>query len=172
MFFCPWKPSKVPHDWPKIFFQLAILWFNFFCPWKHEKTTSKDPHDWPKIFFQYCQLALLQPKSNILFHKNGSLHNFYIMTLLTIWVRQFLWNSIWDFDWIRAGWQYWEKNLGQLWATFEGVFSCFQVQKKTWNLFKKYILQLKTYIIYHLCVYRYIFLFYFLIKMAPCTTSI
>ena len=32
--------------------------------------------------FQYCQPAPNQPKSHILFHKNGSLHDFFIMTLI------------------------------------------------------------------------------------------
>ena len=32
-------------------------------------------------FFQYCQLAQNQPKSHILFDKNGSLRDFYKMTL-------------------------------------------------------------------------------------------
>ena len=32
------------------------------------------------MFIQYCQLAQNQPKSHILFHKNGSLRDFYIMT--------------------------------------------------------------------------------------------
>ena len=35
----------------------------------------------PKLFFQYCQPAQKQSKSHILFHKNGSLRNFYVMTL-------------------------------------------------------------------------------------------
>ena len=34
------------------------------------------------FFFQYCQLAQNQTKSHILFHKNGSQRDFYIMTLL------------------------------------------------------------------------------------------
>ena len=35
------------------------------------------------FFFQYCQPAQVQPISYILFHKNGSLRDFYIMTLTT-----------------------------------------------------------------------------------------
>ena len=31
---------------------------------------------------QHCQSAQNQPKSHILFHKNGSLRDFYIMTLI------------------------------------------------------------------------------------------
>ena len=43
---------------------------------------------------------------------------------------QFLWNINWDLGWFWVGWQYWKNNLGQLWATFEGVsFSCYQGQK-------------------------------------------
>ena len=38
----------------------------------------------PIFFFQYCQPAQNQPKSHILFHKNGSLEDFYIMTLCTL----------------------------------------------------------------------------------------
>ena len=30
----------------------------------------------------YCQLTQNQPKSHILFHKNGSLSDFYIMTFI------------------------------------------------------------------------------------------
>ena len=35
-----------------------------------------------KLFFHYCQLAQNQPKYHILLHKNGSLCDFYIMTLV------------------------------------------------------------------------------------------
>ena len=38
---------------------------------------------------------------------------------------RFLWHRKWDLGWIWAGWHYWKKNWGQLWATFEAVFSCF-----------------------------------------------
>ena len=34
------------------------------------------------IFFQRCQPAQNQPKSNFLFHKNVSLHDFNVMTLI------------------------------------------------------------------------------------------
>ena len=33
--------------------------------------------------------------------------------------------KIWDLGWFWAGWQYWQKNLGQLWTTFEGSFFMF-----------------------------------------------
>ena len=56
------------------FFNVFIY---FFCPQKHEKNGLKSC----SIFFQYCQPAQNQPKSHILFHKNVSLHDFYIMTL-------------------------------------------------------------------------------------------
>ena len=36
------------------------------------------------IFFQYCQPAQNQHKSHILFHKNGSLRDFYLMTLFVM----------------------------------------------------------------------------------------
>ena len=35
----------------------------------------------PNFFFQYCQSAQYRPKSHLLFHKNVSLRDFYIMTL-------------------------------------------------------------------------------------------
>ena len=37
----------------------------------------------PKLFLSVLQPAQNQPKSHILFHKNGSLRHFYIMTLHT-----------------------------------------------------------------------------------------
>ena len=51
-----------------------------------KKPASKVAHNRPQVYFQYCQPAQNQPKTNpnlILFHKNGSLCNFYIMTLST-----------------------------------------------------------------------------------------
>ena len=50
------------------------------------------------IFFQYCQWAKNQPKSHILFHKKGSLRNFYIMTLVMTKVdagKWFAMNILW-----------------------------------------------------------------------------
>ena len=41
---------------------------------------SKYAHHWLH-FFQYCQLAQNQPTSQILFHKNDTLRDFYVMTL-------------------------------------------------------------------------------------------
>ena len=45
--------------------------------------------------------------------------------------------DIWDLGWFWAGWQYWKKNWGQSWATFEGVFNVFW-GKNNLNFFKKY----------------------------------
>ena len=54
-----------------------------FWPWKHEKNPpQKLLIIGPQLFFQYCQPAQNQPKSHFLFHKNPSLLNFYIMTLM------------------------------------------------------------------------------------------
>ena len=48
-----------------------------------KKLLSKLAHNRPQtFFFQYCQPAKNQPKYHILFHKNGSLRDFYIMTLV------------------------------------------------------------------------------------------
>ena len=44
-------------------------------------TPSKVVYNWPKFFFYDCQPAQNQPKSQFLFHKNCSLHDFFIMTL-------------------------------------------------------------------------------------------
>ena len=50
-----------------------------FVPENMKKTPSKVDHNRPtNFFFQYCQPAQNQPKSHILFHKNGSLRDFYI----------------------------------------------------------------------------------------------
>ena len=47
-----------------------------------KKLPSKVAHNRPQFFFQYCQPAQNQPKSHFLFHKNVSLCDFYVMTLL------------------------------------------------------------------------------------------
>ena len=52
-----------------------------FAPENMKKPPSKVAHNRPNFFFQYCQPAQNQPKSHILFHKNVSLRDFYIMTL-------------------------------------------------------------------------------------------
>ena len=57
-----------------------ILKVHIFAHEIMKKTLSKDAHNWP-IFFQYCKPAQNQPKSHILYPKNGSLCNFYIITL-------------------------------------------------------------------------------------------
>ena len=54
----------------------------FFACENMKKPASKVAHNRPQFFFQYCQPAQNQPKSNILFHKNGSRCDFYIMTLI------------------------------------------------------------------------------------------
>ena len=47
-----------------------------------KKLLSKVAHNRPKrFFFQSCQPAQNLPKTHFLFHKNVSLHDFYIMTL-------------------------------------------------------------------------------------------
>ena len=47
-----------------------------------KKPPSKVAHNWPNFFFStYCEPAQNQPKSHILFHKNGPLRDFYVMTL-------------------------------------------------------------------------------------------
>ena len=50
------------------------------------------------IFFPYYQRAQNQPKYHILFHKNGSLRNFYLMTLLNVCLfgPKYLFNAIWN----------------------------------------------------------------------------
>ena len=53
----------------------------FFAHENIEKLPSKVAHNRPQIFFQYCQPTQNHPKSHILFQKNGSLRDFYIMTL-------------------------------------------------------------------------------------------
>ena len=48
-----------------------------------KKTASKVVHNRSELlFFHYCQPAENQPKSQILFHKSGSLRDFYKMTLV------------------------------------------------------------------------------------------
>ena len=59
---------------------MFFVWF--FCPRKLEKPASKVAHNRPKgFFFQYCQPAQIQPKSQLLFHKNLPPRDFFIMTL-------------------------------------------------------------------------------------------
>ena len=59
------------------------LIFYLCFPWKYEKkTTLKNKmlqQNWR--IYQYFWSAQNQPKSQILFHKNSSLHDFYKMTL-------------------------------------------------------------------------------------------
>ena len=56
--------------------------FNFFL---HPKTWKNHPQKLlmigPNFFFQYCQSAQHQTKLHLVFHKNVSLCDFYIMTL-------------------------------------------------------------------------------------------
>ena len=66
-----------------IFSKKKLNKLNFFFAHENmKKLPSKVAHNWPKFFFQYCQPAQNQPKSHILFHKNGYLRDFYIMTLV------------------------------------------------------------------------------------------
>jgi hypothetical protein len=51
-------------------------------PLKTWKRHSKVAYNRPPFFFQYCQPAQNQPKSHFLFHKNVSLRDFYMMTLV------------------------------------------------------------------------------------------
>ena len=54
----------------------------FFAPENMKKLLSKVAHNRPKrFFFQSCRPAQNLPKTHFLFHKNVSLHDFYIMTL-------------------------------------------------------------------------------------------
>ena len=57
-----------------------MLKFCFVCE-NMKKQPSKVAHNWPQFFFQYCQPAQNQPESQLLFHKNCSLHDLCIMTL-------------------------------------------------------------------------------------------
>ena len=53
------------------------IWFYF----AHESIKSSILYG-SNLFFHYCQPALKQAKSHILFRKNSSLCNFYVMTLI------------------------------------------------------------------------------------------
>lgn len=57
----------------------------FFCPWTHKKMPSKHTFR-PLGNFQHCQLAQNSPTSPILLHRNGLLRDFYIMTLLAVYL--------------------------------------------------------------------------------------
>ena len=54
---------------------------HFFAHENMKKSPQKLLIIGPNFFFQYCQPVQNQPKSHFVFHKNVSLHNFYIMTL-------------------------------------------------------------------------------------------
>ena len=54
----------------------------FFAPENMKKPPSKVAHNLPQFFFHYCQLAQNQPKSHFLSHKNVSLHDSCVMTLI------------------------------------------------------------------------------------------
>jgi hypothetical protein len=49
---------------------------------KHEKKSKKNAHNRPNFFLQYCKPTKNQSKFHFLLHENGSLYNFYIMTLV------------------------------------------------------------------------------------------
>ena len=55
----------------------------FFAPESMKKYPQKLLIIGPPLFFQHCQPAQNLPKSHFLFHKNVSLRDFYIMTLVT-----------------------------------------------------------------------------------------
>ena len=57
---------------------------SFFLHENLKKLPSKVAHNQPNFFFQYCQPAQNQLKSHILFHKDDSLLDVYIMTLLLV----------------------------------------------------------------------------------------
>ena len=59
----------------------AIFKITFFTNENKKKNILKSSILYSPIFFQYCQLAQNQPKSHILFNLNGSLRDFYKMTL-------------------------------------------------------------------------------------------
>ena len=46
-----------------------------------KKSPSKVAHNRPQSFFSVLTTGQKLPKSHILFHKNGSLYDFYLMTL-------------------------------------------------------------------------------------------
>ena len=65
---------------------------DFFAPESMKKYPQKLLIIGPPLFFQHCQPAQNLPKSHFLFHKNVSLRDFYIMTLirtLTLFVSSF-----------------------------------------------------------------------------------
>ena len=59
-----------------------------------KKLPSKVAHNRPNFFFHYSQPAQNQPKSHFLLHKNFSLHNFYIMTLILTYFAKLFRNRI------------------------------------------------------------------------------
>ena len=69
----------------------------FFAPENMKKTPSKVANNRPThFFFQYCQRAQNHPKSHFLFHENVSRRDFYIMTLIIIYVPE--WIEFWEFE--------------------------------------------------------------------------
>ena len=69
------------------FYSIKYILCNFlkkktFAHENIEKPPSKVAYFMAQIFFQYCQPAQNLPKFHILFHKNGALRDFYIMTLV------------------------------------------------------------------------------------------
>ena len=58
-----------------------IFWINCFAH-EHIKNCPQSILYGPLEIFSKCQLVQNQPKSHILFHKNGLPRDFYIMTLL------------------------------------------------------------------------------------------
>ena len=61
--------------------------FQHFFAHEDKKNRPKIAHNWPDFFFSIASLPKISPKFilyHILFHKNGSLHNFYVQTLHTV----------------------------------------------------------------------------------------
>ena len=91
----------------------------------------------PKFAFQYCQN---QPRYHILLHINGSLRDFYKMTLITdkrtdVWSQDFIISMKNQFRVVGCGlWSGQDCEIKKVWADYEQllrpVFSLFWGQKK------------------------------------------
>ena len=83
---------------------LFILFF--FAHENLKKPASKVAHNCPQFFFQQCKPAQIQPKSQLLFHKNLPPRDFSIMTLvitydefLIIFMTKFFDEFFWQIFW-------------------------------------------------------------------------
>ena len=65
----------------------------------HENRPQKLLMIGPPFFIQYYQPGLNQPKSQFLFNKNGSLCNFYIMTLCGAFICIKNWKGTMSWNW-------------------------------------------------------------------------